>query len=279
MMRKLSVCILFVGLNLSCLFSQEKPLIKFNPLFIEGIGQEESLFIESLIQSYLSDIGILADPGDDAYSGETETADSARRLPDYTINGSIHLERDGCVFLLEISNIRTDETYSVSSVYKSTGELALKARSILETAFSPGGKGPEKKPETLPEHMTENLIAGTWKGETGIEIIRLRHGGQGVAIFSSGAQMLLSYTIEDNTLKIWQISPNSERFYHPLPFNVAKQLAAGAEPMSWELSLYANGTVLGGLKLATGVRLNQGEVVELLPGGDVREVIWTKIGH
>jgi hypothetical protein len=279
MMRKLSVCILFVGLNLSCLFSQEKPLIKFNPLFIEGIGQEESLFIESLIQSYLSDIGILMDRIDDAYSGEAGTAGAEKGPPDYTINGSIHLERDGCVFLLEISSARTGDTYSVSSVYKSTGELALKARSVLETAFSPGGKGTEKKPETLPELITENTVVGAWKGETGIEMIRLRHGGQGVAIFSSGAQMVLAYTIVDNTLKIWQISPNSERFYHPLPLNVAKQLAAGAEPMSWELSLYRKGTVLGGVKLATGVRLNQGEVVELLPGGDVREVIWTKIGH
>jgi hypothetical protein len=283
MKRKLSIFFLFISLNLSFVFTQEnKPLIKFNPLFIEGIGPEESQFIESLLQSYLSDIGVLIDYIDDAYSGKTGTAavpGAANRPPDYTINGSIHMERDGPVFLLEISNTRTGDTYSVSSVYKSTGELALKARSILETAFSSSGKDTEKNREAPPEYMTENLVTGTWKGETGIEMVRLRQGGRGVAIFSSGAQMVLAYTIEDNILKIWQISPNSERFYYPLPLNVARQLAAGAEPMSWELSLYRKGTVLGGVKLATGVRLDQGEVVELLPGGDVREVIWTKTGR
>jgi hypothetical protein len=274
MKRNFSMLFLFISLSGSFVFTQEsKPVIIFNPLFIEGIGSEESRFIESLIQSYLSDIGVVLNYIDSDYSGESGTA------PDYTINGSIRVERDGPVFLLEILDARTGNTYSITSVYRSTGELALKARSVLENAFSSSGKEGEKKREALPEQLNENLIIGTWKGEAGIEIVRLQHGGRGVAIFSSGVQMVLSYMIEDNILKAWQISPNSERFYYPLPFNVAKQLAAGAEPMSWELSLYQGGTVLGGIKLATGVRLDQGEVVELLPGGDVREVIWTKIGH
>lgn len=270
----MSMFILFIGLGISFAFAQEnKPVIKFKPLFIEGIGSEESRFLESLIQSYLSDIGVVIDYIDSDYSGESGAA------PDYTISGSIHVERDGPVFLLEISDARTGDIHSITSAYRSTGELVLKARSVLETAFSANVKEDEKKREALPEQMDENLITGIWRGEAGIEIVRLQHGGRGVAIFSSGAQMVLSYIIENNILKIWQVSPNSERFYYPLPFNVAKQLAAGAEPMNWELSLYNKGTVLGGIKIATGVRLDRGEVVELLPGGDVREVIWIKTGH
>jgi hypothetical protein len=91
--------------------------------------------------------------------------------------------------------------------------------------------------------------------------------------------MVLSYVINDNILRIWQISPNSERFYYPLPYDVARELAAGAEPMAWELSLYSRGTVLGGIKIATGVQLEGSRVVKLLPGGDIREVEWIKGTH
>jgi hypothetical protein len=91
--------------------------------------------------------------------------------------------------------------------------------------------------------------------------------------------MVLSYVIENNVLKITQVSPNSERFYYPLPQETARQLAAGAEPMSWELSLYQQGTMLAGVRLSTAVRMEGNQAVELLPGGDVREVIWTRAGH
>jgi hypothetical protein len=263
---------------------ETKPLIKLNPLFIDGIGIEESRLIESLIRSYLSDIGeliIYFDSGlsEDPFAKQENVLDSWARTPDYTINGSIHLERDGRIFLLEVLNTRTGETYKVTSIYKSTGELVLKARSILESAFFAEGKETEKSPRSLPERINENLVVGTWRGEPGIEMIRLQRGGRGVAVFSSGAQMVLSYIIDDTILRVWQISPNSERFYYPLPLNAAKQLAAGAEPMAWELSLYQKGSILGGVKLATGVRMEKDQVAELLPGGDVREVIWTKTSH
>jgi hypothetical protein len=110
-------------------------------------------------------------------------------------------------------------------------------------------------------------------------MIRLQRDGRGVAVFSSGVQMVLSYVIEHNILRVWQISPNSERFYYPLPYDTARELAAGAEPMAWELSLYSRGTVLGGIKIATGVQLEGNRVVKLLPGGDIREVEWTRGAH
>jgi hypothetical protein len=258
--------LLLAFLACSAWTEEQKPVIQLNPIFIEGMGSEESRFIESLLRSYLADIGVL--------DGSSFTS----RPPDYTITGNIRLERDGHIFLLEITDARTGEQYTVTSVYKTTGELALKARSVLESAFSAGGLETEKK-RAVPETVSENLVTGAWKGEAGIEMIRLQRGGRGVAVFSSGAQMVLSYTIENNTLKILQISPNQERFYYPLPQDIARQLAAAAGPVSWELSLYQQGSVLSGVKLSTGVRLENGAVAELLPDGDVQEVVWTKSGH
>jgi len=183
------------------------------------------------------------------------------------------------MFLLEITNVRTGETYSLSSIYKNTGELALKARSILEAAFAQTME-PEKPAAISPETLYESLVIGTWRGESGIEMVNLQRGGRGVAFFSSGAQMVLSYSIVDNTLKVWQVSPNSERFYYPLPYFAATHLANGAEPMQWELTLYQKGSVLSGVRQATAVRMDFGQIVgELVHGGDVRQVQWTKVSH
>jgi hypothetical protein len=283
MKKKLPALFLFVFLPLLFLNPEEaKPVIKLNPLFIEGIGIEESRLIESLIQSYLSDIGEVINYFDatlspDPFRAAGEDAlNSWTRIPDYTVTGTIHLDRDSRIFLLELSNTKTGETHSFTSIYKTTGELALKARSILESAFAAGGNEEEKNRDTDPEPLSETNIVGTWRGETGIEMIRLQRGGRGVAVFSSGAQMVLSYAIENNTLRIWQISPNSERFYYPLPYDAAQALAAGAEPMTWELSLYRGGTVLRGVKISTGLQFEGNQVANLLPGGDVRKVEWVK---
>jgi hypothetical protein len=285
MKKKLQNIVLFIFLIFPPLEAQEnKPLIKLNPLFIEGIGLEESRLIESLILSYLADMGELINYFDTSvpeksFAPANPSPESWPRLPDYTVTGTIHLERDSRIFSLELLNTKTGETSSFTSIYKTTGELALKARSILESAFAAGELENGKKPETLPELISESRIIGSWRGETGIEMIRLQPGGRGVAVFSSGAQMVLSYVIENDTLRVWQISPNSERFYYPLPYEAARELSAGAEPMTWELSLYSRGTVLEGIKIATGVQLEGGRVLNLLPGGDIRKVEWTKVNH
>jgi hypothetical protein len=285
MKKKPRALVLFAFFSLSLAAAQEaKPVIKLNPLFIQGIGLEESRLIESLIQSYLSDIGEVinyfdASLASDPFANSGKVLDSWTRIPDYTVTGTIHLERDSRIFLLELLNTKTGETYSFTSIYKTTGELALKTRSVLETAFAAGGFENGEKPAELPGPINENLIVGTWRGETGIEMIRLQRGGRGVAVFSSGAQMVLSYLIEDKTLRVWQVSPNSEWFYYPLPYETAQALAAGAEPMTWEMSLYADGTVLRGIKIATGVQLEGNKALKLLPGGDIREVEWTRGGH
>ena len=255
-----------------------RPLIQLNPFSIDGIGTEESRLIVSLVRSYLSDIGNVVGNAvsDPRPARDTGTPQPPQAPADYTINGTIRMEQDGHVFSVEITNAKTGERHSVSSVYKNTGEIALKTRSFLESAFAAGGLEAEKTPYTNPERPNENTVAGTWKGEAGIEIIRLMLGGRGLAIFSSGAQMVLSYSIEGNTVKIWQISPNSERFYYPLPLEAARQLAQGAEPMTWEFLMYQGGAVLSGVRVSTAARISGGTVTGLLPNGDVRAVTWTK---
>ena len=256
-----------------------RPLIRFNDFSAPDISPEEFRLIQALFTSYLSETGELI-----SFRRQPSAVDAGSywdenpRPLDYSVNVRIRMEHDGHLFQVEITNARTGETYSVNSVYKTTGEIALKARSILEIAFAET-IGLDKFARRSPEAVSESQIIGSWKGEDGIEMINLQRGGRGIAFFSSGVQMALSYTIAENTLKVRQASPNSERFYYPLPLLAAMRLAEGAEPMAWELSLYQNGSVLSGIRQATAVRMEYGELGELVHGGDLRQVQWTRAGY
>jgi len=256
-----------------------RPIIRFSPFYTQGIGIEESRFIESLVLSYLSNLGEVVNYFDSSTpssspSGKGLFPDSWTKAPDYVVSGSIYLERDNRVFTLEIYNTNTGETSRTTTVHKTASDLVLKARSLVESTFNTPvqtAKGnssaePNGAETERPETITESSIAGTWRGDSGIEMIRLQQGGRGVAFFSSGAQMNLTYTIENNMLKVKQDCPNSERFYYPLPYGVAQELSAEADPMSWELLLFAGGTHLRGVKISTEAKVEENTLVELIPG-------------
>lgn len=260
---------------------ETKPLIRFSPFYTRGIDFEEIRFVESLIQSYLSDFGEVVNYFGDASGGSGGFPDSWTRAPDYVLTGSIYLERDARIFTLEIHNTQTGDTARFTSTHKTSSDMVLKARSLVETAFSssdrigvlPGEEGSPEEEE--PEILTESAVAGTWRGESGIEMIRLQQGGRGTAFFSSGAQMSLSYTIENNTLKVKQNSPNTERYYYPLPYGAAKQLSAEADPMTWELLLYSGGTYLKGFRRSAEARVDENMIVELIPDA-TRDAEWVR---
>jgi hypothetical protein len=251
----------------------EKPIVQVSPFIIEGLRSEEGRIIESLIYSYISAIGEVYDPSD--LANEAAMASEGGQIPDYTFSASVIQDRDSRILVLEIGRPRTGEVNTFTSMHRTTGDMVLKVRSIVESAFS-GESGPVRTAEA--ERLTGGGISGTWRGDAGIEMVRLQRDGRGTAIFSSGAQMSLQYSVENNRLTVVQSSQNTERFYHPIPYAVARELAAEADPMRWELWLFENGTVLKGIRVATGVRYEGNKVLEILPG-TAREAEWTKLGR
>ena len=99
-----------------------RPVIKFIPFVSHGISGEEARFIESLIQAYVSDAGQII------YNNDGSRAD-------YTLSGSIHREKNNRVFTLKIQDTGTNEVTSTTTVHPTTGDLALRARTLVETAF------------------------------------------------------------------------------------------------------------------------------------------------
>jgi len=270
MLKKLTLLSVLFVIFSSTWAQEARPVIRFTP-FVSQVSVEETRFIESLIQSYISDAGELIFSYDDipldAYlSGGGFLPGSWNKTPDYVLSGSIYLERKIRIFTLEIRNTHTNEITKTTTEHKTAGDLVLRSRSLVENIikFPVISEKESTAVNETPRIITENSIAGTWRGEPGIEIIRLQSGGRGTAFFSSGAQMNLSYAIEGNTLKIWQNSPNTERFYYPNPPEIAKLLSERAEPMRWEFMLYSGGNRLRGIKISTEIRVLQNGNTELL---------------
>jgi hypothetical protein len=260
------------------LFAQEqKPLVGILPFTVRGIQTGEAGLIESLIRSYMEDLGdnvIFLEPDlKIGASYNTELFPS----PEYILSGSIISEGESRIFILELAKPATGERVLYTSTHRSLSDLALKARSLVVSALN-AGTDPAKAEIVPPEQLTVNKLAGTWRGDTEILLVRLRRDSVGTAIFTSGAQMNLTYTIEDNTLKVFQNSPNTERFYHPLPYQVAGRLSSEAEPMRWEFQLYENGRTLRGKRIGTGVRYEGDRILELIPGIE-QPAEWTKYGR
>jgi hypothetical protein len=261
-----ALCMALTIWSFSVRAEEHKPVIRLMPFFIEGMGQEESRLIEALIQSYLTDMGEVVLHSD---SPAVPQGMALSRRPDYILSGSITLDQESRILMMEIIKTDTGETSYYSSIHKTTSDMVLKVRSLVETVFAVGSEEFNREP------LSEEKVLGTWRGDGGIEIVRLHRGGTGMAILSSGSMMNLVYTIEDNALRVMQTSPNTERFYHPVPYEVAKELTARSEPWQWELSLYENGTILRGIKISTAVRYEENRVLQLIPG-TIRKAEWIK---
>jgi hypothetical protein len=261
-------------------------VIELTPLAIEGLGPEEARFISALVQSYVANIGevllgydpsLAAADEADGYAlaaEETEPEAEAARHPDFVLSGSITVDQDSRILALQVLNTGTGETVYHTSNHKTTTDLTLKIRSLVEAVFTAGLNGTFHEDATQ-ETISEGKILGTWRGDAGVEIVRLQRGGAGIAILSSGAQMNLIYRIENNTLRIFQVSQNTERFYHPMPFTIARELSVRAEPWQYELFLYEDGATLRGIKIFTDVVYEDTRIIKLLPGA-IREAEWTK---
>jgi hypothetical protein len=245
----------------------QKPLIELNSFYAEGLGDGEARLIGNLVQSYLSDFGevISPTPAESPQSG---------RLPDFIVSGSIYLEKDMFKFVLEVHNAATQETSSLTLDIRSMSELVLKARSLVQTAFS---SEIEVARSTASIGMSEKQIIGTWRGERGVELIRLYNSGRGIAAYSSGVRMNLSWDIAGQTLTVQQISPNVERFYFDFPPETVTRFVEQAEPIRWELGIFGNGNILRGERIFTTLGV-PGEI----PGdtefifGQREAVEWTK---
>lgn len=265
-----------------------KPVIVVLPFTGVSVNATEVTVIENLVESYISELNdfrLVSQADRDKVLSEWEfsSSDAAKGeaigkllTADYLLYGTIGTVGENKVLTLDVVKVQTGEKLSFSSINKSMSDLALGARDLVRQALNRRVSDATGASAEASEVITEDKIAGSWRGDKGLELVRVYPGGVAVAILSSGAKMELSYTIQDKDIELVQSSPNTERYYHPVPYAVARQLVSLAKPMKWRFQLFSNGTVLRGTKISTGVRYH-GDTIDEVIQDSTREAEWTKI--
>ncbi len=184
MKRYVFFIICLIAFSPHLMADEDRVLVQLMPFSVYGMGRDEAEILEALIQSYIIDL-------DDSTHYETIINDPSSQAeianPDYIITGSITRVDGERVLTLELVNTQTGEMSQFTSNHQTASDLALRSRSLVREALA-GGSG------TIPRENSEairaNSIAGTWKGDQGIEMIRLQRNGSGMALFSSGLILL-----------------------------------------------------------------------------------------
>jgi hypothetical protein len=217
-----------------------------HPLARENVEIEESSFIESLLYSYIAainDIEVLLEE-----DGQTD------RNVLYELFGSLNNDGDSTVITLNVKNLASGEIAAYTSAHKSSSDMVLKLRAIVQTLFIESASAFSANGPPSPvtaEQVTLNTVVGLWRADNGIEMVNFQRDGTTIAFFSSGERMGLKFTIEDNVLKVIQNSPNRERYYQGLPHDIARELVQNAQPLYFELQLFDNGLTLRGKRFET----------------------------
>jgi TolB-like protein len=244
---------------LSCpLFADEwKVIVLLHPLERENIELEESSFIESLLYSYISamsDIEVLL-----------EENTQSEQTVDYELFGSLNNDGDNTVITLNVKNMATNEIVSYTSSHKNSSEMVLKLRSIVQTLFHEPAASAQtgNTPSTAEaEDITLNAIVGLWRADSGIEIVNFQRDGTTIAFFSSGERMSLKFIIEGKVLKVIQNSPNRERYYQGMSYDIIRELTQKAQPLYFELQLFDGGLTLRGKRIETTAQVGpNGEIL------------------
>jgi hypothetical protein len=302
MKRALGFLLGFLCAVFSVNADDERSLVRFVPFALNNINPADGKLIESLILSYVSQmdgISVYVDPEfiveeteipalTDA--DEPDTVTNIPDSPDYSVRliknddvplfvftGSISREDERYVLVLDLDNLESHENTRQTLFYKTTSEMALKARSIVEDYFQKTKK-PEAEDDENPILMMFTEMSGTWHGSDGIELLRFSNTGNAMVYFTSGGSMELKWKIEDNAMNLVQVSPNNFRYYYPLPSDAAQKLAALAEPMQWKMYLYKNGRVLRGICVSTIAESDGNGDIKNVIYGSIKRTEWTKLG-
>uniref|UniRef100_A0A7C3E697 Uncharacterized protein n=1 Tax=Gracilinema caldarium TaxID=215591 RepID=A0A7C3E697_9SPIR len=293
--RSISFFIMALFSVLSVCAQVKQPVLAVLPFSASQELRNEGLQIEKLVQSYITELDLfklIATNDRDRLLSEWEfsvndsltDASNTQKLgnllsADFLLQGNLGVLGSSYILTLEVIKVKTGEKISFSSIEPNLDILSTNLKTLIAKTFMQQTDSVKTaSTETQKSIGSETEILGTWRGDKGIEIVRLLPGGAGQAIFTSGARMDLRYAIENGNLIVYQISPNTERYYHPLPYKVAHQLVSLAKPMRWIFSDLTNTMILKGKKISTAVRYDGDQLLEVIHDSQ-RDAEWVRTGN
>jgi hypothetical protein len=285
-----------------------QPVIRVSPFIDAGVGSSEASMIERMVASYVVELRafrVIDSQGQEMALNETEvalslgsTAPSAMPLTaDYIITGTLGRIGEIYVFTLDTTKVASGEKLTVSDTAVSISDIVLRARDLTKSLFGrqdsftalPGQtsvarssaaieSGPARDLDKRQSPSTADLV-GSWKGDKGLETVRLFPNATGLAILSGGGTLKVSVSIAGDTIEIVQDQPNDAIMYRAssVTFEMARRIAAEARPMRWLFTLSSDGQRLTGSK--ESIAINGSGVSMKVDNNYVRDASWTRISR
>lgn len=299
-MRKgtLALALLFITLGQS--FGQTRqPVLRVSPFSGSGVGASEASIMERLVASYIAELKafrVIDAQGQELALSETEAAihlgaTSAVAAPltaDYIVSGTLGRIGEIYVFTLDTTKVSSGEKLSVSDTAVSLSDIVLRSRELTRSLFGRAAAptaAPAPVSAPAPPSQAWNPspritdIAGSWRGDKGLETVRVFQNGTGLAVLTGGGTLKLRISTNENVIEILQDQPNDPTLYRSpsVSFDMARRIAAQARPMRWIFRLDASGHALIGTKESIAIS-GSGPDVQI-DNNYVREASWSRISR
>lgn len=242
------------------------PVVRVEGLTGQALEASELRALERLISSYLSEQGSFRLVDEQSRAAALEEAELALALgaqtgamplpADFILSGSVERVGELLVLSLSMTRVRDGARIVVSESGAGANEIAMASRALTQRLL-----GAEQRAAAPADPVAEvatpirsrpslAAVAGSWRGDKGLETVRLYPNGTGLAVLAGGGTLRLRVRIDGEVVEILQDQPNDPAMYRSAQwgFETARFIASRARPMRWVFSLSADGAALFGMK-------------------------------
>ena len=199
---------------------------------------------------------------------------------DYIFFGVLQEVPEGIKLELILKGREEHVTRIISKIYENTNKILLDSRLLVFNLFDFSVRL-ENFADASPQdgqHITEfehietvDSLAGSWKGEPGIDRVMILRGGRGMAVFSSGVSVSLEFKIDNGYLLVTQKGVLQPRQFLNLPDEIARQAVQKINPPQWRFLVSADKKILSGTKVDAQIQYNETAIVDVQYGTVVVE--------
>lgn len=190
---------------------------------------------------------------------------------DYIFFGALEEVPEGIKLELILKGRKDQVTRIISKVYDNINKILLDSRLLVFNLFDfsvPLEQLACSLPQT--EQNTEfgyidtvDSLAGSWKGEQGLDRVMILRGGRGMAVFSSGVSVSLDLKIDNGYLLVTQKGSLQPRQFLNLPDEIARQAVQKTNPPQWRFLVSPDKKILSGTKVDAQIQYNETAIISV----------------
>lgn len=190
---------------------------------------------------------------------------------EYIFWGALEEVPEGIKLELVLKGRKDQVTRIISKVYDNINKILLDSRLLVLNLFDfsvplEGFARPLPQPEQITEFgyvETVDSLAGSWKGEQGLDRVMILRGGRGMAVFSSGVSVSLDLKIDNGYLLVTQKGNLQPRQFLNLPDEIARQAVQQTKPPQWRFLVSSDKKILSGTKVDAQIQYNESAIISI----------------